>query len=123
MLDVSNKKFHFNVGNKVGKNLCQIDIWLGDVLLTPIDNIAYLPQFIASMEYELKQLQQREINSDCFFLDLGPTTDDCSSRITLQGNIAEIHFVLETNREYKLNIEVDELISIYQCVINKLSAL
>lgn len=119
----SNHVFSFKIGKRVEDNLYQIDIWLGDVLLTPIDNIAYLPQFIGSMEHELNQLQQREINPDGFFLDLGPTTDDCSSRITLKGEVAEITFELDEKNIYKLNIDVDELKSIYQGVINKLSAL
>ena len=117
------KSINFKIGNKVEDSIHQIDIWLDDILLNPFDNNAYLPQFISSMKNELMQLQQRKINPNNFFLDLGPTTDDCSARVNLKSDIAEVIFELDENRVYKLTIGIEELISIYQSVINKLSSL
>lgn len=111
------------IGGKVDGCLHEVDIWLGDVLLTPVDNMAYLPQFISSMEYELAQLQQGTINPDAFFLDLGPTTDDCSSRIKLNGEFAELTFEIENGVIHFIKVEINELISTYESTINKLRAL
>ena len=40
------------IGESNEGGLQQVDIWASNTLLTPIDNMAYLPQFIASLEIE-----------------------------------------------------------------------
>lgn len=111
------------IGLKVDGDLHQVDIWLGDVLLTPVDNMTYLPHFISSMENELAELRQGTINPDAFFLDLGPTTDYCSSKIKLNGEFAELTFEFENGVIHFLREEINELISTYESTIYKLRAL
>ena len=121
MLVIGNKdSLHFHIDPKTKSGLSQIDIWFGEELLTPIDNIAYLPQFVSSLKEELLQLERRDINSDGFFLNLGPTTDDCSSRIKLIGEEAKVTFELEEGTVHLLHTSVSYLIGVYSEVVKRL---
>lgn len=54
------ESFAFVIGNKTGKNMQEIDIWISGEQLTFFDNTAYLPQFVGSLESELDDLKKRQ---------------------------------------------------------------
>ena len=110
---------HFIIGDAL-EGLHEVEIWNKYDLLTPTDKMVYLPQFIASLEHEIKQLESRDINPDGFFLNLGPTTDDCSCRIEIDGNIAHLSYNLSDQQKKFLSIDINVLISTYQGVVDVL---
>jgi hypothetical protein len=111
---------HFIIGDQLEFNFQAVDIWFKDVLLTRIDNMAYLPQFINSMNEELNEIKLGKINPDSFFLDLGPTTDDCSSRIYLSGDEAKVSFDLDEGVVLETKMLIAKLIELYTTVIMEL---
>ncbi|TCI01076.1 hypothetical protein EZV61_19310 [Corallincola luteus] len=118
------------IGNESGLNFrirkplegpyIEVDIWFKDVHLTPIDNVAYLPQFLHSMRSELEELKEKSINPDGFFLYFGATTDDCSSRIKLEGDTAIVTFEVEEGVIHPMKCSASDLINLYSETIEAL---
>ncbi len=119
----SNNSLHFDIADSQSDNLIEINIWWANVLLTPIESATYLPQFINSLRYEMGQLVNKQINSDGYFLKLGPTTDDCSFRIKVVGDSAFVSFEVEDSEIHSSTIQVAELIFIYSKIIDRLEQL
>ena len=111
---------HFFLGGGGHGQLQEVGIFYQDLALTPVDKMAYLPQFSHSMSIELEELRSGKINPEGFFLDLGPTTDDCSCRIELAGEKAKVSFDIDGYATQVTNIPIYYLISVYEEVITKL---
>ncbi|WP_231758801.1 hypothetical protein [Microbulbifer elongatus] len=111
---------HFVMGTNDHEQLRDVGIFYKDVSLTPVDRMAYVPQFICSMKNELEELRNRRINEDAFFLNLGPTTDDCSARIKLVGGQARISFDIEGGVVFLTSLPITYLVELYEKVINNL---
>lgn len=90
--------------------------------LTPIDKMAYVPQFCHSMRKELQELKLHKMNPDGCFLSLGPTTDDCSCQITLSGEEARLLFDVGDEAVHVAFLPISYLVNIYERVISKLEA-
>ena len=90
MKEIGNRnRFCFVVGSKNKGDLQEVDIWASNILLTPVDNMAYLPQFIASLEYEMRDIGAGAICNDYYYFNHGPTTDDVVGKIRILGNVAK----------------------------------
>jgi len=118
---IGNKEsFAFVLGKKTEEDIQQIDIWVSGELLTFVDNSAYLPQFISSLESELDDLKNGNVDSDYVFLNLGPTLDDVSARIEINGEqvFLKCHLYKGDGKIISLRINRDELIECYEACIN-----
>jgi hypothetical protein len=112
----------FAIGKEKQGKLQEINIWAKHVLLTPIDNMAYLPQFIATLEAEKLVLASGQIAEEFLYFNHGPTTDDLSGKISLQGNKAYLTFSIN-GILVSLVIETLELVSIYSQTIKYLRSM
>ncbi len=112
----------FVLGNKNEKDLREVDIWIANELVTFIDNTAYLPQFISSLESELDDLKSGNVDSDYVFLNLGPTLDDVSVRVELDGSHIFIKCCLYINdgKIFSVKMNKDELMESYETCIKRL---
>lgn len=113
---------NFVVGEK-REGLQQVDIWCNELLLTPLDNMVYLPQFIAALKYELQALESNQFDDGDIFLDLGPTTDDFSARIKLKDQHAEITIEIENQPPNLFVFELEQLKLSFQSIIEDLQTL
>ena len=62
---------------------------------------------------------EKRVNPDGFFLNLGPTTDDCSGQIYLNGDLAEITIGIE-EKFFEVEIPIVKLTTLYSNVIDRL---
>jgi len=112
-------KLCFLVGDKRQGKLQEVDIWAGNILLTPIDNMAYLPQFIAALEREKREIDTGDICQDYIYFNHGPTTDDVVGSITLAGQTAQLKFEID-DVNCLVSIEVEDLLTVYVQTIESL---
>lgn len=112
----------FVLGDKIDKELQNIDIWIANELVTFVDNTAYLPQFISSLESELDDLKSGNVDSDYIFLNLGPTLDDVSVRVELHGSQIFIKCCLYTDdgKIFSVKMNKNELMESYETCIKRL---
>lgn len=123
-MEVIGKKdsLYFVIEHKDEGGLRQVENFYKDLCLTPVDKTVYIPQFCHSMRMELEELTQRKINPDRFFLSLGPTTDDCSCRISLTGEEARLSFDIDNEVVQVAIMPTSYLINTYSRVISRLEA-
>jgi len=117
----SKKSFCFVVGIEKSGDFREIDIWANNKHLTATDNMAYLPQFTASLARECEILKSTHIPRDYIFLNLGPTTDDFCARIEEVKGLAHISFILD-NEKFNIHVSISELRAIYAGVVAFLQA-
>lgn len=115
-------KLCFAVGKLREGALQQIDVWASNELLTPIDNMAYLPQFIATLESEKLVVASGQIAEDYLYFNHGPTTDNVSGKISVEGNTANLTFELN-GIDISVVIEAKELLSVYSHTIEYLRSI
>ena len=122
---IGNKEtFAFVIGDKINRDLREVNIWVSNELVTYIDNTAYLPQFISSLEKELADLKDGNVDSEYIFLNLGPTLDDVSARVELDGNMVFLKCLLYIGdgKIVTLRMDKDELMGSYETCIEQLKA-
>ena len=90
MIIGSKQSIAFEVAEFDGSNMREVDIWVGGERVTYIDNLVYLPQFIASLKRELDCIESGDISDDYIALPLGPTTDDVSARFSITVQILDL---------------------------------
>ncbi|WP_236984905.1 hypothetical protein [Marinagarivorans cellulosilyticus] len=120
MKEIGNKNvFCFVVGDNNEGGLQQVDIWANNTLLTPVDNMAYLPQFVASLENESNDINSDNIAREYMFFNHGPTTDDVVGNITLANGVAKLSFDIGGVVNL-VSVSKSELLSVYQEAIEYL---
>lgn len=119
----SKEIFAFVLGSKTNKDIQEVDIWVAGELITFIDNSVYLPQFIASLESELRDLKTGNMDSDYAFLNLGPTLDDVAARIELNDDqiFLKCHLFKGDGKIVSVKIDKKQLMEIYCDCIEQLT--
>ncbi len=123
MIEIGNKNtLCFVIGDKSEGELQEVDIWASNNLLTSVDNMAYLPQFIFSLQNEKAVIESGEIDDNYIYFSLGPTTDDASGNITISNNIAKLSFDIN-GINCSTSLTVGELLLIYSETIKHLQGI
>ena len=118
---IGNKdKFAFEIGENRSGDLHQVDIWVADVKLTFFDTMAYVPQFIHSVEKEAQDIEDGKINDEYILLNWGPTTDDVIARGRIKDDFILINCDLADGRVATIIIETKQLLSLYRNVVSEL---
>ena len=121
MKEIGNKKkLAFVVGDKRKNELQEVNIWLNNELISYVDNMVYLPQFINSLKSEIAKIEKEEINKNHLFFNLGPTTDAAVTKLTVENKEITLNCNLENGKKLKALLLPNELISIYKEAINEL---
>ncbi len=111
----------FEVAEFDGSNMREVDIWVGGELVTYIDNLAYLPQFIASLKRELDCIERGDISDEYIALPLGPTTDDVSAKFSINGKEIKLNCLLGNGSRANGALPVTEVTDYYKHCIEVLS--
>ncbi|WP_394148443.1 hypothetical protein [Shewanella atlantica] len=111
----------FVIGEFGGPNMREVDIWVGGELVTYIDNLAYLPQFIASLKRELDCIEHGDISDEYIALPLGPTTDDVSAKFSVDEKIFRLNCLLGNGNRITGTLPVIEVVDYYKRCIEVLS--
>jgi hypothetical protein len=121
MIIGSKQSIAFEVAEFDGSNMREVDIWVGGERVTYIDNLVYLPQFIASLKRELDCIESGDISDDYIALPLGPTTDDVSARFSIAGTEIRLNCLLGNGNRANAALPVIEVIDYYNRCIEVLS--
>ena len=111
----------FEVAEFDGSNMREVDIWVEGKLVTYIDNLAYLPQFIASLKRELDCIERGDITDEYIALPLGPTTDDVSAKFSIDGKNINLNCLLGNGGRANAALPVTEVTDYYKRCIEVLS--
>lgn len=106
----------FDLDHEQSSGLLRVDIWSGGVLLTPFDNKVFLPQFISSLERELKNIVS---GKDFIYFNHGPTTDDVVGNLDIKDDIASLSFEVN-GQTVEASMPITELVAVYGRVISEL---
>ncbi|MBY5990896.1 hypothetical protein [Ferrimonas balearica] len=117
------KELSFEIDHQPSESLCEVDIWIGGMLITYSDNVAYLPGFIHSLKREVKNLKSGVIDEECSFLNHGPTTDDVSCRAEFIGESLILKGQLAEGEGFAVNLPREWVISTYEECIGALDVL
>ena len=124
MNEIGNKnKLAFVVENSLKNGLLEVNIWVNNELITYIDNMAYLPQFIASLEREYNCIENKEINENYVFFNFGATTDAVEARAIIEKENIKLSCKLNNGKTINTLLPVSQLVSIYKETINKLKSI
>ena len=124
MKEISNKnELAFVVDNSLKNGLLEVNIWVNNELVTYIDNMAYLPQFIASLEREINCIENKEINENYVFFNFGATTDDVEARAIIEKENIKLSCKLNNGKTINTLLPFNQLVSIYKETINKLKSI
>lgn len=116
-------KIAFVIGERTDRDLRRVDIYIANQLVTYFDNTTYVPQFVASIEYEASGLAKGNIGNEYVFLNWGPTTDDVVARGVLDENSLKLHCELGNGKEVNIRLPVAYVISVYRSTTNALREL
>ncbi|MGB4812825.1 MAG: hypothetical protein WBP13_10170 [Methylophilaceae bacterium] len=116
-------KIAFIIGERTSRDLRAVSIYVGGELITYDDNVAYVPQFIHSIECEAADLEQRNISNEYFFLNWGATTDGVSARGLLEGDHLRLNATLGNGKLIEITLSIKYVISIYREAANALREL
>ena len=123
MKEIGDKKILcFVIGDRKENELQQIDIWASSTLLTPVDNMAYLPQFIATLESEKSEIERNLFSHEYIFFNHGPTTDDVVASIKITQELARLRFTVN-GMVCLVSIATEQLLSIYRATIEHLRSI
>ena len=111
----------FEVAEFDGSNMREVDIWVGGERVTYIDNLAYLPQFIASLKSELDYIERGDISEEYIALPLGPTTDAVSAKFYIDGKEIKLNCLLGNGNRANAALPVIEATDYYKRCIEVLS--
>ena len=111
----------FEVAEFDGSNMREVDIWVEGKLVTYIDNLVYLPQFIASLKRELDCIERGDITDEYIALPLGPTTDDVSAKFSIDGKNINLNCLLGNGGRANAALPVTEVTDYYKRCIEVLS--
>lgn len=121
MKEIGNKrKLAFVVGDKRENKLQEVNIWVNNELISYVDNMVYLPQFIESLKSEVSKIEKKEINKDHHFFNLGPTTDAVEAKLSIENKEIILKCNLDNGKKLKALLLSSELISIYKETISEL---
>ena len=107
----------FVCGERIYGGLYSVSIWARNELLTPVDDMAYLPQFVSSLKKELLNLESGSIGPDYKYFCYGPTTDDVVGSIEVREDTAFLIFEL-SGSQVSVDIPLKELLSLYSKTID-----
>lgn len=113
-------RFAFEIGDVCDVNIQKVDIWVAGILVTYVDNLVYIPQFIASLERELVFIENGEISDDYIALQLGPTTDNISSRFSITDVKLYVTCVLDSGNTIETSLPTKDMVTYYKTCISKL---
>ncbi|MES9854495.1 MAG: hypothetical protein ABW170_21990 [Candidatus Thiodiazotropha sp. L084R] len=120
-MDIGDKhKLAFVIGERSGRDLRVVDIYIVNELITFYDNTAYIPQFTYSIECEATDIENKNIYDDYFFLDCGPTTDDVKARGFIEEGCVHLHCELDNGKIVEAKLPVNYVITIYRSVAKTL---
>jgi hypothetical protein len=111
----------FQVAEFDGSKMREVDIWVGGERVTYIDNLAYLPQFIASLKRELDCIERGDIFDEYIALPLGPTTDAVSAKFSIDGKEIKLNCMLGNGNRARAVLPVFEIVENYKQCIEVLS--
>lgn len=111
----------FEVSEFDGSNMREVDIWVGGERVTYIDNLVYLPQFIASLKRELDCIESGDISDDYIALPLGPTTDYVSAKFSIDGKVIKLNCLLGNGNRVNAVLPMIEVTDYYKRCIEVLS--
>ena len=85
--------------------------------------MAYVKQFIHSIEAEVFVLERKNISNEYFFLNWGSTTDDVSARGLLDNNNLSLNCTLGNGKRIDITLPIDYVTSTYREAANALRQL
>ncbi|WP_394618655.1 hypothetical protein JNUCC0626_06010 [Lentzea sp. JNUCC 0626] len=113
-------RFALEIGpvDPLGPQLRTCTVWLDGAVVTPFDNIAYVPQFVHSLQSDIARRSPE-------FGSWGPTTDDLSARLEPDGTL---RYRLRSridgvgDREGEVQLRADEIVEVLQETATVLTA-
>ena len=124
MNEIGNKnELAFVVDDSLKNGLLKINIWVNNELITYIDNMVNLPQFITSLEHEFNFIKNNEINENYVFFNFGPTTDAVEARAIIEKENIKLSCKLNNGKNINAVFSFIQFVSTYEEIINKLKSI
>jgi hypothetical protein len=123
-MDIGDKNsIAFIIGERAGRDLRVVNVYVGGELITCYDNTAYVPQFVHSIAREATDIADRNISEQYSFLNWGPTTDNVSARGVLEGSNLRLTCDLRDGKKVSISVPADKMVAIYREAADALRAL